>query len=134
MGDFAELILEVLLEVVWEVYADFVEELFGYKKLKKWQENLLKILCISIFFIALILIVIGALFVSDDEPSKTQGLILLIVGGVVLGVHILFAVIVRVVRVRKEKKMLEAIIAKRNNLDAQNYYVEEIVDEKNDLQ
>ena len=134
MGDFAELILEVLLEVVWEVYADFVEELFGYKKLKKWQENLLKILCISIFFIALILIVIGALFVSDDEPSKTQGLILLIVGGVVLGAHILFAVIVRVVRVRKEKKMLEAIIAKRNNLDAQNYYVEEIVDEKNDLQ
>lgn len=134
MGDFAELILEVFLEVVWEVYADFVEESIGYKKLKKWQENLLKILCISIFFIALILIVIGALFVSDDEPSKTQGLILLIVGGVVLGAHILFAVIVRVVRVRKEKKMLEAIIAKRNNLDTQNYYVEEIVDEKNDLQ
>ena len=134
MGDFAELILEVLLEAVLEVYADLVEELFGYKKLKKWQENLLKILCISIFFIALILIVIGALFVSDDEPSKTQGLILLIVGGIVFGVHILFVVIVRVVRVRKEKKMLEAIIAKRNNLDTQNYYVEEIVDEKNDLQ
>ena len=134
MGDFAELILEVFLEVVWEVYADFVFDSIGYKKLKKWQENLLKILCISIFFIALILIVIGALFVSDDEPSKTQGLILLIVGGVVLGAHILFAVIVRVVRVRKEKKMLEAIIAKRNNLDTQNYYVEEIVDEKNDLQ
>lgn len=134
MGDFAELILEVLLEAVYEVYADFVEELIGYKKLKKWQENLLKILCISIFFIALILIVIGALFVSDDEPSKTQGLILLIVGGVVLGAHILFAVIVRVVRVRKEKKMLEAIKTKRNNLDTQNYHVEEIVDEKNDLQ
>ena len=134
MGDFAELILEVFLEVVWEVYVDFVEESIGYKKLKKWQGNLLKILCISIFFIALILIVIGALFVSDDEPSKTQGLILLIVGGVVLGAHILFAVIVRVVRARKEKKMLEAIIAKRNNLDTQNYYVEEIVDEKNDLQ
>ena len=30
--------------------------------------------------------------------------------------------------------MLEAIIAKRNNLDTQNYYDEEIVDEKNDLQ
>ena len=134
MGDFAELILEVFLEVVWEVYADFVEESIGYKKLKKWQENLLKILCISIFFIALILIIIGALFVSDGEPSKTQGLILLIVGGVVLGAHILFAVIVRVVRVRKEKKMLEAIIAKRNNFDKQNYYVEEIVEEKNDLQ
>ena len=134
MGDFAELILEVLLEAVLEVYADLVEELFGYKKLKKWQENLLKILCISIFFIALILIVIGALFVSDDEPSKTQGLILLIVGGVVLGVHILLVLIVRVVRVRKEKKMLEAIKDKRNNLDTQNYYVEEIVDEKNDLQ
>ena len=134
MGDFAELIVEVLLEAVLEVYADLVEELFGYKKLKKWQENLLKILCISIFFIALILIVIGALFVSDDEPSKTQGLILLIVGGVVLGVHILFVLIVRVVRVRKEKKMLEAIKDKRNNLDTQNYYVEEIVDEKNDLQ
>lgn len=134
MGDFAELIVEVLLEAVWEVYADFVEELIGYKKLKKWQENLLKILCSIIFFIALILIIIGALFVSDDEPSKTQGLILLIVGGIVFGVHILFVVIVRVVRVRKEKKMLEAIIAKRNNLDTQNYYVEEIVDEKNDLQ
>lgn len=134
MGDFAELILEVFLEVVWEVYADFVFDSIGYKKLKKWQENLLKILCCSIFFIALILIIIGALFVSDDEPSKTQGLILLIVGGVVLGAHILFAVIVRVVRIRKEKKMLEAIIAKRNNLDTQNYYVEEIVDEKNDLQ
>ena len=134
MGDFAELILEVLLEAVLEVYADLVEELFGYKKLKKWQENLLKILCISIFFIALILIVIGALFVSDDEPSKTQGVILLIVGGVVLGVHILLVLIVRVVRVRKEKKMLEAIKDKRNNLDTQNYYVEEIVDEKNDLQ
>lgn len=134
MGDFAELILEVVLEAVLEVYADLVEELFGYKKLKKWQENLLKILCISIFFIALILIVIGALFVSDDEPSKTQGLILLIVGGVVLGVHILFVLIVRVVRVRKEKKMLEAIKTKRNNLDTQNYYVEEIADEKNDLQ
>ena len=134
MGDFAELILEVFLEVVWEVYADFVFDSIGYKKLKKWQENLLKILCCSIFFIALILIIIGALFVSDDEPSKTQGLILLIVGGVVLGAHILFAVIVRVVRARKEKKMLEAIIAKRNNLDTQNYYVEEIVDEKNDLQ
>ena len=134
MGDFAELILEVFLEVVWEVYVDFVEESIGYKKLKKWQGNLLKILCISIFFIALILIVIGALFVSDDEPSKTQGLILLIVGGVVLGAHILFAVIVRVVRARKEKKMLEAIIAKRKNLDTQNYYVEENADEKNDLQ
>ena len=134
MGDFAELILEVFLEVVWEVYADFVFDSIGYKKLKKWQENLLKILCCSIFFIALILIIIGALFVSDDEPSKTQGLILLIVGGVVLGAHILFAVIVRVVRIRKEKKMLEAIIAKRNNLDTQNYYVEENADEKNDLQ
>lgn len=134
MGDFAELILEVLLEAVLEVYADLVEELIGYKKLKKWQENLLKILCISIFFIALILIIIGALFVSDGEPSKTQGLILLIVGGVVLGVHILFVLIVRVVRARKEKKMLEAIIAKRNNLDTQNYYVEENADEKNDLQ
>lgn len=134
MGDFAELILEVFLEVVCGIYADLVEELFGYKKLKKWQENLLKILCCSIFFIALILIIIGALFLSDDEPSKTQGLILLIVGGVVLGVHILFVLIVRVVRVRKEKKMLEAIKAKRNNLDTQNYYIEEIVDEKNDLQ
>ncbi len=134
MGDFAELILEVFLEVVWELYADFVEESIGYKKLKKWQGNLLKVLCISIFFIALILVVIGALFVSDDEPSKTQGLILLIVGGVVLGVHILFVVIVRVVRARKEKKMLEAIIAKRNNLDTQNYYIEENADEKNDLQ
>ena len=30
--------------------------------------------------------------------------------------------------------MLEAIIAKRNNLDTQNYYVEENADEKNDLQ
>ena len=142
MDDLLELFLEIILAPIWGAYADLVEELIGYKKLKKWQGNLLKLLCLGVSIIAGILIIFGALFmfedkslISDYELSKRYGLIFLIVGGSVLGVHILIGWIAREVHaIKKRIKLIEAIKAKREKSGSKNIRKEENADEKNDLQ
>ena len=83
-----ELLLQLILEPLFFAYYDLVDCFIGDKQLKKWQEYLLKILCLVISLISFFLVLIGSFWITDTEPFNKYGLIFLIVGGTILLVHI----------------------------------------------
>ena len=94
-----ELILQAVLEILFYCYLDFVEELADGRQLKKWQKVLFICVCMTVFFAAVVLVIVGiAVLCAGKEHEKTAGVIMLSVGCVVLVIHILFAVISRALR------------------------------------
>ena len=75
-----ELLLQLILEPLFYAYYDLVDCFIVDKQLKKWQEYLLKILCLVISLISFFLVLIGCFWITDTEPFNKYGLIFLIVG------------------------------------------------------
>ncbi|MBQ4270148.1 MAG: hypothetical protein IJB97_10940 [Clostridia bacterium] len=86
-----ELLLEIILEPFFFAYFDLAERIFDGKKLKKRQENFLKILCVCVSFVAVMLVLIGGFWIADKQPFKTYGTVMLVVGSLLLLAHILIA-------------------------------------------
>ncbi len=99
-----ELLLQLILEPLFFAYYDLVDCFIGDKQLKKWQEYLLKILCLVISLISFFLVLIGSFWITDTEPFNKYGLIFLIVGGSILLVHILIGLFVGVNHFVEEKR------------------------------
>ena len=122
-----EIFLQIILEPLFFVYFDLVENLTRSKPLKKWMERLLKILCIIISTISIFLVIIGAFWVTDVEPFKTYGTVFLVVGASVLLIHILIGLFVGVNHFAEEKieeEFLDYQRFEKNEPTPQIYYVE----------
>ena len=84
-----EFLLQIILEPLFFAYFDLVENFTDGKKLKRWQEYLLKIACVIVSTVAIILVLIGLFWIFDVEPFKTCGINFLVIGGSILFIHIL---------------------------------------------
>jgi vacuolar-type H+-ATPase subunit I/STV1 len=101
-----EVLLHILLEPLLTAYFSFAESMFEGRKWKKWQENLLKITCFLISFLAIMCVLLGCFWVFDQQPFKTYGAWLLGCGAVVLLFHIVAGNLVQR-KVRKREKECE---------------------------
>ena len=129
-------ILEFILEPLFFAYYDLVDSFIGSKQLKKWQEYLLKILCLVISLSSLFLVLIGSFWITDAEPFNKYGLILLIVGGTILLLHILIGMFVGVnhfVEEKREEDILDHERFEENEPTPQVYCIEEDSNDKKDL-
>ena len=121
-----EILLQIILEPIFYAYYDLVDHFIDDKKLKKWQEYLLKFSCLIVFMISFFLVLIGAFWIADAEPFKTYGTIFLIVGGIVLLIHILIGLFVGTNHFVEEKRKEESLYykdMKENEPTPQIYYV-----------
>ena len=128
-----EIILQIILEPMFYAYYDLVDNFIDGKKLKKWQEYLLKISCLIVFIIAFFLVLIGAFGVNDVEPFKTYGIIFLVVGGIILFIHILIGLFVGTNHFVEEKRKEEVLYNEKNEENEPTphiYYVD--IDNNND--
>lgn len=131
-----ELLLQLILEPLFFAYYDLVDCFIGDKQLKKWQEYLLKILCLVISLISFFLVLIGSFWITDTEPFNKYGLIFLIVGGTILLVHILIGLFVGVnhfVEEKREEDFLDCEKFEENEPTPQVYYIEDDNNDKKDL-
>lgn len=105
-----EILLYIILEPLFFVYYDFVDDIIGEKKLKKWQEYLLKALCLIVSLCAIFMVIIGAFWLADTQPFQSYGKVLLIVGTVILLLHLIVGFIVggeRLVKKTNEERVLD---------------------------
>lgn len=128
-----EILLQIILEPMFYAYYDLVDSFIDCKKLKKWQEYLLKISCLVVFIIAFFLVLIGVFWVNDVDPFKTYGIIFLVVGGIILFIHILIGLFVGTNHFVEEERKEEVLYNKKseeNEPTPQIYYVD--TDKNND--
>lgn len=132
-----EIFLQIILEPIFYAYYDLAENFTDCKKLKKWQEHLLKISCLIVFIIAFFLVLIGGVFVANDIDSfKTCGIVFLIIGGIILFVHILIGLFVGTNHFVEEKRKEEALFNKKfeeNKPAPQVYHVNKKENDNNKL-
>ncbi len=88
-----EILLWLILEPMMYAYVDFIKGVMPQKTFKKRQTNLLIILCMSMFIVALFLIIIGIFWSSDKPPFNTYGRIMSIVGASIILIHIILSII-----------------------------------------
>lgn len=106
--------MEVLLQILFEVYLNIGEILVPEKKFKKWQESLLKVACILVGCIIMGFIAAGTAFLVDGvERLRLTAIVLLSVGAVLLSVQITLIVIALVHETKKYKEAK----AKNNDLN-----------------
>lgn len=106
--------MEIILQILFEVYLNIGEILVPEKKLKKWQESLLKVACILISCTILGFMAVGiALLVEGIARLRVTAIVLLSVGAVLLAVQITLIVIAVVHGTKKYKEAK----AKNNDLN-----------------
>lgn len=122
-----EIFLQIILEPLFFAYYDLVDNFIVDKKLKRWQEVLLKISCLIVSLSSIFLVLIGVFWVTDVEPFRTYGIIFLIIGGVILFVHILIGLFVGTNHFIEEKwneDFLHYKAIEEENPTPQIYYVD----------
>lgn len=104
-----EAILQVIFEPIVYAYFDFIQVLIPQKKLKRWQKNLCLILCGSMFFISVLLIMCGISFSVDDEPFKTYGSVMWITGASIIFINTVLAIIAHILKDEEDANINENI-------------------------
>ncbi len=94
--------MDLLYEILLEIYLEFWTILVPEHKFKKWQETLLKITCIVVSLIILALIGAG-ICILVETSMRTLGIILLAVGCVLFFTQIVLFIIVLTHQIKKEK-------------------------------
>lgn len=106
--------MELLLQILFEVYLNIGEILVPEKKFKKWQESLLKVTCILVSCIILAFIGFGiAMLVEGVSRLRVTAIVFLCVGSVLLAAQIALIIIVIVHETKKYKEAK----AKNNDLN-----------------
>lgn len=96
--------MDIFFEILVEVYLSVFEILVPEKKFKKWQETLLKLLCILVCLVVLGCLAAGiALLVEGLEHLRVTGIALVCVGSVLLALQIALVITVIVNDVKKQK-------------------------------
>jgi len=94
--------MELLYEILFEIYLGFWTILVPDRKFKKWQESLLKISCILVSLIIFALIFAGICVLTETD-LKALGIALLTVGSVLLIAQVVLFIIVLVHQIKKER-------------------------------
>ncbi len=94
--------MEVLFEILFEIYLELWTIFVPEHKFKKWQEYLLKISCILASLIIFALIVAGVCLLTETN-LKAVGITLLTVGCVLLIIQVILFIIVLVHQIKKER-------------------------------
>ncbi len=121
------ILLHVILEPLFFAYYDLFNHFIDGRKLKKWQEYLLKICCLVVSVTAIFMVLIGAFWLAD-EKFKTYGLVLVIVGASVLLIHVIIGLFVGTNHFVKEKHNEEVLDYERfeqKQPTPQIYHIEE---------
>ena len=95
------------MENLFDLYVCIAEKLSACGKLKKWQENLLRVLCILIFAAMLVPIPFGICLTADGKDTAVPGITMLAVGASVLIVHIALVLCLAKKRETEEKQDIE---------------------------
>lgn len=112
----AEILLQFILEPFFFAYFDLAEKFFGDKKMKKGLEYFLKILCSIVSLTAILFIVVGCFWIFDEDPFKTYGTAMLIVGICFVSLHIILGLSAGGKRLIDEKRKEE--LSDRENFEA----------------
>ena len=95
------------MENLFDLYVCIAEKFSAGGKLKKWQENLLRVLCILVFAAMLILLSAGICLTADGKDAAVPGITMLAVGASVLVVHIALILCLAGKRKIEEKRDIE---------------------------
>lgn len=95
------------MENLFDLYVCIAEKFSAGGKLKKWQENLLRVLCILVFAAMLVLIPFGICLTADGKDAAVPGITMLAVGASVLIVHIALVLCLAKKRETEEKRDIE---------------------------
>lgn len=95
------------MENLFDLYVCIAEKLSACGKLKKWQENLLRVLCILVFAAMLTLLPAGICLTADGGDAIAPGITMLAVGASVLIVHIALVLCLAGKRKIAEKRDIE---------------------------
>ena len=95
------------MENLFDLYVCIAEKFSAGGKLKKWQENLLRVLCILVFAAMLILLPAGICLTADGKDAAVPGITMLAVGASVLVVHIALVLCLAGKRKIEEKQDIE---------------------------
>ncbi len=98
--------MDFLMQLLFEVYLNIGEIFVPEKKFKRWQETLLKILCLVACCCIFGCLGAGIAILIEQESARTIGIILTSVGSVLLAIQIALVVfaIVRDAKKQKPKK------------------------------
>lgn len=99
--------MELILEIVMELYLGMAEIIVPDGKLKGWQKVLLQIACIVVSAGIFICLLVGIMMLVE-EGGGTLGIALTSVGGALLVIQSVIFVIVVVYKVKAEKAALKA--------------------------
>ena len=95
------------MENLFDLYVCIAEKFSAGGKLKKWQENLLRVLCVLVFDAMLVLIPFGICLTADGGDAIVPGITMLAVGASVLIVHIALVLCLAKKRETEEKRDIE---------------------------
>ena len=95
------------MENLFDLYVCIAEKFSAGGKLKKWQENLLRVLCVLVFAAMLVLIPFGICLTADGGDAIVPGITMLAVGASVLIVHIALVLCLAKKRETEEKRDIE---------------------------
>lgn len=95
------------MENLFDLYVCIAEKFSAGGKLKKWQENLLRVLCILVFAAMLVLLPFGICLTADGKDAAVPGITMLAVGASVLIVHIALVLCLAGKRKIEEKRDIE---------------------------
>ena len=95
------------MENLFDLYVCIAEKFSAGGKLKKWQENLLRVLCVLVFAAMLVLIPFGICLTADGKDAAVPGITMLAVGASVLIVHIALVLCLAKKRETEEKRDIE---------------------------
>ena len=95
------------MENLFDLYVCIAEKFSAGGKLKKSQENLLRVLCVLVFAAMLVLIPFGICLTADGGDAIVPGITMLAVGASVLIVHIALVLCLAKKRETEEKRDIE---------------------------
>ena len=95
------------MENLFDLYFCIAEKFSAGGKLRKWKENLLRVLCILVFAAMLILLPAGICLTADGGDAIVPGITMLAVGASVLIVHIALVLCLAKKRETEEKRDIE---------------------------
>ena len=95
------------MENLFDLYVCIAEKFSAGGKLRKWQENLLRVLCVLVFAAMLVLIPFGICLTADGGDAIVPGITMLAVGASVLIVHIALVLCLAKKRETEEKRDIE---------------------------
>lgn len=131
-----EILLEAVLELFLYVYVDLIESFLDEISLKKWQRICLIILCFTLSVGSILLVLIGAFWVIDNQSLKTWGIIFLVVGGCILLIHILLGLFARVhhkVEIKRKEELWSLQSVREKESQPQIYEIKIDEEESKDL-